>query len=75
MKLTYLGTIFKDEYAALFSVDFGISDNGVTSLGSAEFRVSLPMLGINDGRRTLTDEELWRAGEMIKDEIRQSLRV
>lgn len=69
MSITFLGTIFKDEPAALLSVDFEIGDNGVYSMGTQEFRVSLPMLGIEDGRTTLTDSELARAIEMIKDEL------
>jgi hypothetical protein len=75
MKLTFLGIIFKDEPNALFSADFENADNGVYSMGTAEFRVSLPMIGVTDGRTVLTEGELERAKEMILDEIKQSLKV
>ena len=75
MKLQYIGTIFRDEWVAIFSIDHEISNNGVNSLSTAEFKVSRPTLGINDSeKRELNQQEVARAEQMILDELKQSLR-
>lgn len=75
MKTTYLGTIFKDEWVAVFSVSFDCN-NGVRQSGTAEFFVSLPSLGLNGSEKyELTDFERAMASDQIANELKESLKT
>jgi hypothetical protein len=72
MKITFSGIIdspLVGEPQACYIVESEINNNGVYS-SSETFRVSLPLMGINDERRVLALYEIEAGKEMIINELK-----